>query len=590
MADLYNVIDFTIINYLKYMPEIDPILKVELMDYLEAPFAEITQHLSKDNAGSIENNYQQGVRRTCSITLINPNHQFNPSFNRGIWLHTKFKVYIGFNIGENSYWYSQGIYILTNPSILNEFSNKTITLNGVDKFGVLGSETSFHELNGTYKIPAGTTVKNAIKDLLKMPIGNSGGQLVIYTMSADDYRNYWRSARVKGIIGAVLKDITPDNSTVKKYPSEIKSVTLDGTAKTYSYDIGTSALQIADVARLHQLTGTLVITAFEGYPLDPKVPIIDNRTIEYYDAIEFFGNEKRDPNTGNRYLLQDDDGRLPNIPYSDTIPFYRVYVNREEVPFQTQTSTNKWYAYNSTDNAIFFSSGFGVLGANDNISIIAKMRGSIGDIKLPYDIVKSPNEFYADLLIEIATVCACDIYYDANGYLNFVKGNEKQEMDNLPTIWEFSDKNNYYYNASLDIDFTNMFNVIKVVGTNESAKDVCEKTVKNTQLNSPMCVQLLGEKVKYVESSFCYNQPRTEDFANYLLRKYSRLQQTLNFGSILLPFLDTNQVIQITDDYFELDKARFIIQSISLPLTTDSTMQITSSNTANIPYFEAQGG
>ena len=591
MADFYDVINTTIVNHLKYTPQVFPILKVELMDYLENTLTEITQDISKENAGSIEINYQQGVRRTCSITLINNLGSYIPSFNRGVWLHTKFKVYIGFDIGEDNYWYSQGIYILTNPSVLNERSNKTITLNGVDKFGVLGSETSFHELNGTYKIPAGTTVKNAIKDLLKMPIGNSGGNLIIYNTTAGVYKQHWRSAKAKGINGCILTELINN-----KYPSQIKTVTYNNnllSVNAYSYDVGTYALNIPVVNKtsVSHNTDPLLIVAYEGYPLDPKIPIIDNRTMEYYDAVEFLGQDEVMWNSGKSYTLKySDDTFIPIVAYSISQPLYKVYVNRQEIPYSTTEGVVPRYNYNPNTHGLWIDMGQAQLAATDTVSIIAKMQGSIGDIKLPYDIVKSPNEFYADLLIEIATVCACDIYYDVNGYLNFVKGNEKQEMDNLPTVWEFSDKSNYYFDATLDMDFTNMFNVIKVVGTNESAKDVCEKTVKNTQLNSPMCVQILGEKIKYVESSFCYNQPRTEDFANYLLRKYSRLQETLGFSSILLPFIDVNQVIQITDEYFELNCARFIIQSLSIPLTTDSLMQITSSNTANIPYFEAQGG
>lgn len=592
MAEYYDKIDANLINTLKYYPQVHSVLKVELLDYLENTIGEITQDIDRSNAGSIENNYQQGVRRTCSITLINTLGDYIPSFNRGIWFHTKFKPYIGFYIGSDIYWFSQGIYILTNPSILNNRSEKTITLNGVDKFGVLGAETSFHELNGTYKIPAGTKIKNAVRDLLKMPIGNVGGQIRTITITGLEYQ---AAINLNGYIP--LKSRFHDAYMRDKTPSALKQIVIVRNGSEISvpltmceYDIGTSGLLITATSSTYEILSTdnLKITIYEGYPLDPKEPFIDNRIIEYYDAIEFLGNEMSA--SANSYILRDDDGFLPTIDYSSTQPFYIVYLNREEVPYN-DTSANIYYTYDSSTHKITFrGSGAGTLGQYDNISIVAKLRGTIGDIKIPYDIIKSPNEFYGDLIIELATIVACDVYYDANGYLNFAKGNEKQDMDNLPTVWTFSNKDNYYFDPTIDMDFTNMFNVIKVVGTNSNAKDICEKTVKNMQLNSPVCVQILGEKIKYVESSFCYNQPRTEDFANYLLRKYSRVQQTLGFGTILLPFLDTNQIISITDDYFELDNARFVIQSISTPLNTDGLMQLTTSNVANIPYFEAQGG
>lgn len=610
MAEYYDKIDANLINTLKYQPQTHMGLKVELLDYLETTIGEVTQDIDRSNAGSVEINYQQGVRRSCSITLINKFNLYTPSFNRGIWLHTKFKVYMGFYIGVDIYWFSQGIYILTNPSVLNERSNKTITLNGVDKFGILGSETSFHELNGTYKIPAGTTLKNAVKSLLKMPIGNSGGNLIVYgadnAFTGAQYYSGWLSNRVKNIFGYTLTNLIPNI-----IPSTIKEVYVDEqgdgnhyvkwSPNAYTYDAGTCTLNIPTIARLRrQYSNALIkIIAYSGYPIDPKPPVIDNRIVEYYDAIEFLGQDevKWDTAQGapiNHYYLRDNDGFLPVISYSSAQPFYKVYLNRQEIPYMASGGSGVplHYEYNPTTKAIWIigTTLTQQLSATATISIIAKMRGSIGDIKIPYDIEKSPNEFYADLIIELATITACDVYYDAYGYLNFVKGNEKQDMDNLPTVWDFSDESNYYFNSSLDYNFTNVFNVIKVVGTNDSAKDICEKTVKNTQLNSPTCVQLLGEKIKYIESSFCYNQPRTEDFANYLLQKYSRVQETLNFGTIPLPFLDVNQVINITDKNLDLNEARFIIQSLSLPLSTDSEMTVNSTNTANIPYFEAQGG
>ena len=585
MAEYYDVKDPELMKKILFAP-LRPILKVQLLDYLENAVGEITQDINRSNAGNIEISYQQGVRRTCSVTVINKFNKYNPSFNRGIWFHTKFKVYVGFQVQEDNYWFTQGIFVLTNPSILDNNSEQTVTLNGVDKFGILGSETSFHELEGIYKIPAGTRIKKAIRSMLSLPIGNRAGRLLTTTISGTEY---WDGAHSSSTGGYFL------NQKFNLIPSAIKVITItrngnDFINKQFAYNTGTSSLWFSAPQgdRDYILANDLItITAYEGYPIDPKPPIIDNRIINYYDSIEFLADDETTYDSQNRYILRDNDGMLPNVPYSQTLPFYKVYINREEVPYN-DTSATRYYTYNAADNAIWFSGA--ALDPYDHIAIVAAMRGTIGDIKLPYDVEKSPNEFFSDILIELATIVACDIYYDEHGYLNFIKGNEKPDMDNLPTLWRYEENDGLYLNASLDMDFTNMFNVIKVVGTNENAKDICEYTARNEQLNSPMCIQLLGEKIKYIESSFCYNQPRTEDFANYMLRKYSRVQCTLSFESALIPFLDANSVITITDSHLEYKDVRFIIQNLSIPLTTDAAMNVECSNTANIPYFVEQEG
>src|SRR5574344_426458 len=212
MAEYYNTISDAYIHALK-QSTIYPVVKVELLDPYENTIDEVTQDISRREVGNISINYQQGVRRSCSITLDNKFQKYTPSYNGVIWFNTKFRVYLGIkvykvlpntaylgydsttdmmayrptevgfdyplayepdflNAGYDTYWFSQGVFVLTNPSVLSNRSNKTITLNGVDKFGLLGSETAFHELEGTYKIPADTTLKNIIYDTLQLDSGN----------------------------------------------------------------------------------------------------------------------------------------------------------------------------------------------------------------------------------------------------------------------------------------------------------------------------------------------------------------------------------------------------------------------------------
>ena len=132
--------------------EIYPMFKVDLLDHYENTLNDITGYLSSENSGSISVNYQQGVRRTCSFTLVDTEGEFIPSVDAPIWLNRKFKLYIGLQdiYTGDIYWFSQGVFCVTNPSIDRE--TNSITLEGVDKYGFLGSETGYNQITVAHVI------------------------------------------------------------------------------------------------------------------------------------------------------------------------------------------------------------------------------------------------------------------------------------------------------------------------------------------------------------------------------------------------------------------------------------------------------
>jgi len=156
---------------------VHPIFKVALLDYNENVVQEITRDISSNNNGSIDINYQQGVRRSCSITFIDPYGEYIPDVNKGIfWLNQKFKLYVGLEDLDtgDKYWFSQGVFYVNDP-IINR-TEKIVTINGVDKFGFFGSELNYNQLEGTYLIPEGTRVFDAIINILLLDRGN--GQVI----------------------------------------------------------------------------------------------------------------------------------------------------------------------------------------------------------------------------------------------------------------------------------------------------------------------------------------------------------------------------------------------------------------------------
>lgn len=391
-------------EFLAKSSTIYPKFRLDILDKYEKNVVdEIVEDISQDNSGSISVNYQQGVRMSCSISFINKDNKYTPSFKTGMfWLGSKFKLYIGLADPDNDdiYWFSEGVYYVNNPTNNNNFSSKIVTINGIDKFGLLSGDLGYNQLTGNYRISAGQKIYDIIKSILLMDKGN--GELIDY--------------------------------------------------------------------------------------IDP--------------------------------LLD---------------PLYK-------------------------------------------------------DEVLPYDINKSAGSYLGDILIELANILGANIYYDKTGRLVVSSGTTDISYSKEAAIWDFSDKETEYMDNSLTYDYTNVINSVTVIGNNTNDK-IYSYTAENNNVFSPTRISYIGKKeLAPIETAMAYNEDRAKDYAEFELNRKSILQSTISFNCSLIPTLDVNRVCTITDDYYGFNTERFIIQSLSFPLTTTSTMQVSASNIASLPYYDTLTG
>lgn len=203
-----------------------------------------------------------------------------------------------------------------------------------------------------------------------------------------------------------------------------------------------------------------------------------------------------------------------------------------------------------------------------------------------YTLSKSANESYGDMLIELANMIACDIYYNTNGNLVIQSGIKDISQVNKPTLWTFKDVEYEYLSGHINYDFTDVRNRVTVVGANVNSDGGLYIAVsENTNPRSQTRVDLIGIKNYYLEDSNIYTQTLAQDRADYELNKLSIVQQTVQISSAFMIHLDVNNCIAITDDFFNYFDNRFIIQSISMPLSIHSNMTIDCTNIATLPYY-----
>ena len=110
--------------------------RITLLNFAEAPIEQIEGRVTQ---GSINIDGASAVRRSCSLTLVAKEYDYN-------WeLNTKFKLEIGVENQINSkypeiIWFPQGIYVLTAFNTAKTVNNFSISIQGKDKMCLLNGE------------------------------------------------------------------------------------------------------------------------------------------------------------------------------------------------------------------------------------------------------------------------------------------------------------------------------------------------------------------------------------------------------------------------------------------------------------------
>lgn len=149
-------------QYLRESNNIKPIAKIVLLhNEDESEWSPFETKVIDGNINIIKAN---GVRRSCSLTIENVDGEFflRPTH---IWVRQKFKIYLGYDVLGDEYWFPQGVFIMSDVSYNDAGGNKTASIEGIDKFSLLDGQLS-GTLQGTYSVALGTQINTAMRTLL----------------------------------------------------------------------------------------------------------------------------------------------------------------------------------------------------------------------------------------------------------------------------------------------------------------------------------------------------------------------------------------------------------------------------------------
>lgn len=201
-----------------------------------------------------------------------------------------------------------------------------------------------------------------------------------------------------------------------------------------------------------------------------------------------------------------------------------------------------------------------------------------------YALSKEAGGSLGDLIIDLANMIACDVWYGINGNLIFRSGTQDIARLNQPTLWEYKDTEAEYLDNTITYNFTDVKNIVVVVASNTSDSSYYSGRAVNTNPQSPTRVSVIGNKLKYITDSNISSDSLALSRAQYELVKSSILANTISFNSSYMIHLDVNNCITITDSYYGYFMDRFVIQSLSIPLGANSKISVSCSNVRTLPY------
>ena len=138
MANYYNVISSAYLTALKSSSTIYRTM-IQPLDEYEQPIGEIYADLLMSEPPRIDIGSNNGIRRTCTLSLWNYDEKYSPSKNSFVWYRRKFRVLEGVISGDAAYWQSMGVFCCRSAVE----SNGILQLTGIDKYGMLNGELNY---------------------------------------------------------------------------------------------------------------------------------------------------------------------------------------------------------------------------------------------------------------------------------------------------------------------------------------------------------------------------------------------------------------------------------------------------------------
>lgn len=566
-------------------------IRLEILSDNESVIGDITKDVSLSAQGQITINYEQITRRSCSLTLINVDNKYVPHKNSPFWLNRKFKLWLGLVVLDDIYWWSEGIFYTLSATAVNN----TLSIEGVDKGAALDGTLKLNMTDVEYLIERGDSLGETVKQMLALDVGASN---IINS-----------SGLIYG--GNYPVDSTNPLIAIQYYKQPIYSqIIVD--ANNYIGEVFTKLAELYGADCYYDTEGHFVFTPYiesSGYNYTPRQWDFDDLSSYYEDANYNYSYDGENVVT---YYTNSSEAGIVNVAWTayntnplsplnistgirraqaQEIPYYEYYGDGELAEYAqdlaeiqqeitdkgidvTRTvygnidTNDRQLLYWTDENLERFAEALASwdLDAAEyagSVSTIIGMSNEYGGVEIAYSPMLQTVDGAVLLTAEIV-----DEYIDT--LVNSLTGDWTTEQ-------------------LLTLDVTGL--TIDGTFVNKLIADAGETAILTGE-----AMHYVGQYGALAQAQNAYDNAEKEKdelnkqqmiqdcraAANHYLIKNSLIGMQISFNCPIIPHMDVNKTIGITDRTVDIEDGIFIVQSVTIPLSANK-MSISATNINWLP-------
>jgi len=205
-------------------------------------------------------------------------------------------------------------------------------------------------------------------------------------------------------------------------------------------------------------------------------------------------------------------------------------------------------------------------------------------IEAPYDFTSSSTGTLADMVIGLNEMIAGDIGYNQYGRLTLRPSQDDILDKDKPIMWDFSQNEKTFLGADYTTKNTEVYNDVIVVGATSDLNETAKARVQNLDPVSDTCVSRIGLKTKRLEMSNFYSNQVCEDYATWMLKRYSTLSKEIVIQSTQMFHIVENELITLErNDKPGSPIERHVVTGFTRPIAQTGNMSINCISVNDFP-------
>lgn len=562
-------------------------IRLEILSDDETAIGEITKDLSITASGQININYEQITRRSCSLSLINVENKYIPTKNSPFWLNRKFRLWLGLIVDKDTYWWSQGIFYTVSANA----TGRILSIEAVDKGGALDGTLHLNMTESQYLFGRGKKITEIIKQTLSLDVGNPygatsspigfGGNKPIdckppligieyygFNTVADisiDTNNYISEMFIKmselyaadcyyNVNGNLVFEPHIDSTGYTYVPTQWEFTDLSSTYEDVNYEYSYEGENVVTVYTNATQAG-LKNVAWTAYNTNPLSPINVSTGIRRASHIEipYYNYVDEQELAQAEADLKEIQNEIKEKGIDTTVTVYgNIDCNNRQLLVWDETNLERF-------EEAYESWGYTAEELAGSISTVMGGSNEFDGVEIAYSPILQTVD--GAVLLDEDTV---------NTYISSL-------ISTLPEGWTTE--------ALITADVTGL-----TIGTTAIKKliaDAGETAIKTGEamhyVGKYGALAMAQNEVYLVLNSGQAQQIKDcRSVANHYLLTNSIIGMTLNFNTPIIPHIDVNKTIQVTDQYADIEDGIYLVQSVTIPLS-GGKMAISATNINWLP-------